>query len=217
MFAPAHFRIESKETMLRVISENSFGNLITCEDGIPNVTHIPFVLDSPWTEHIPNTPELLFHVAGANPQPGVNSALAVFHGPHAYISPSWYEEEGTVPTWNYVAVHARGNLQELTDPDTVRRVLDRTVAEYEAHRPNPYTVDWDNARLDRMLTGIRCYRMTVHELEGKAKLSQNHSAERRDRVIKNLAAGDYMDREVARWMQADRFGDLPGESGASRS
>jgi transcriptional regulator len=105
------------------------------------------------------------------------SSLAIFRGPHAYISPSWYAADQAVPTWNYEAVHAYGIPTILDDPRRVREVLESIVRTFERGRPEP----WTTARLSedylsRMANGIVAFEMPIARLEGKRKLGQNRSS-----------------------------------------
>src|SRR5437868_7041638 len=106
MYIPAHFREDDPERLHSLIQEYSFGMLVTCEVGRPFASHLPFLLD---TGRGPQG-TLRAHLARANPQwqsfASGQEALVIFQGPHAYLSPSWYETHPSVPTWNYAAVHA---------------------------------------------------------------------------------------------------------------
>ena len=113
--------------------------------------------------------------------------MAVFSGPHAYVSPSWYEEEGTVPTWNYVAVHAYGTFHLVEDRDGLLDILRRSVQTYESPRPEPWAFDESAPHVETMLKAIVGFRIEITRLEGKWKLSQNHPEERRRKVIRALA------------------------------
>jgi transcriptional regulator len=129
-------------------------------------------------------------MARANPQwrDVEGEALAVFSGPHAYVSPTWYETPGTVPTWNYTAVHAYGPLRLVEDCDGLHDILTRTTSFYEQAMPNPWSYDVADPDIDRMLRAIVGFRIEITRLEGKAKLNQNHPEERRRKVIRALEA-----------------------------
>ena len=138
---------------------------------------------------------LLGHLALANPQwrsVGPQTvALAIVHGPQAYISPSWYPSTArhgkVVPTWNYVDVHAYGRLQLVEDDDCLGRLLRRLSDRHEAGNPAPWRMqDLPEAYLAGMLKGIIGLDITVTRLEGKFKLSQNRPAVDRPRVIAAL-------------------------------
>jgi transcriptional regulator len=143
-------------------------------------------------------------MARANPQwrhADGRPVLAVFSGPHAYVSPAWYEAEDVVPTWNYVAVHATGVFRAVHGRDGLLGIVRDTVAVFEGGRPRPWALGGSREYLDRMLKGIVGFRIEVGRLEGKWKLNQNHPEERRRKVVRALEqAGDQQAREIARLM-----------------
>jgi transcriptional regulator len=143
-------------------------------------------------------------MARANPQwrDLRGEVMAIFSGPHAYVSPSWYEEEGTVPTWNYIAVHAYGSLQVIEDRASLLDILRRSASTYEGTRPEPWSFDESASHVETMLKAIVGFRIEITRLEGKWKLSQNHSEGRRRRVIRALEARhDEDSQEIARRMR----------------
>ncbi|MDH3228396.1 MAG: FMN-binding negative transcriptional regulator [Alphaproteobacteria bacterium] len=199
MYVPKHFSVEDRDSLDRVIRDNPFGLLVGAVDGAPFATHLPFLLDGD---------RLLAHVARGNPHwnafDGTTGMLAVFSGPHAYVSPRWYEPGPAVPTWNYIAVHVYGAPRIIADAASVRTLLDRLVGEYEA---GAWTVDGQDADyIDRMMRGIVAFEMPIARIEGKFKLSQNRPAEDRRRVAAELAeSGRAADRQLGQSM-ADREG-----------
>ena len=219
MHIPEPFRIQNRSIIKEIIRSYSFGVLVSHQEGELQATHLPFVLVAdPKSEK----EELWFHVAGNNPHPEPGPGLIIFSGPHAYVSPSWYEEKNAVPTWNYVAIHAKGTIHAVKEPFEMRQLMARTVEEYEKIRPLPegqasdattgtsaWTIDWKNNYMERMLAGVRCFRMEIESLEGKAKLSQNHSQERQSKVIQRLSEGNAGEREVARLMKEMGGAGLP--------
>ena len=128
----------------------------------------------------------------ANAPRGVES-VAIFHGPHAYVSPSWYEHpERMVPTWNYAAVHAHGALELIDDAVETRRVLDALVQRFEHARDAPWQFRMAERQRDAMVGAIVAFRMRIKRIEGKFKLSQNRGAGRhRARVTQGLRADGY--------------------------
>src|SRR5262249_43013719 len=162
---PSMFEMAEREEMWSLIERYPFGVLVTMRDGVPFATHLPFVRDGE---------ALMGHVARANPQwQGLadQEALAIFSGPHAYVSPAWYEAEGVVPTWNYVAVHAYGRCR-LVEGDELMALLERSVGAFDRAG---WRLDKDYAA--RLAGGIVGFRMEGVRLEGKAKLSQNQPTE----------------------------------------
>jgi transcriptional regulator len=127
--------------------------------------------------------------------------LAIFSGPHAYISPTWYESENVVPTWNYVAVHAYGKCRLVDDDDGLTRILTAAVATFERSMPAPWSIDTTGEFFHRFVGAVVGFRIEIHGLQGKWKLNQNHSAERREKVMRTLEKSASEDaREIARLM-----------------
>lgn len=200
MYMPRHFAEDDRATLHRLIRDYGFGLLITAIDGVPFASHLPLLLDAERGEH----GTILGHVAKPNPQwrgfDGATQALAVFQGPHAYVSPSWYATQPAVPTWNYAVVHAYGRPRVLDDAlATVRRLADS----HEAGLPEPWSVDRLPADYrDTQLKGIVAFEMPIDRLEGKFKLNQNKSAADRAGVVAGLRArGDPDSEAVAALME----------------
>ncbi len=213
MYVPKHFDAADRAWCHRLIEAESFGTLVGVdESGTPFATHLPFLLDAdrgPFGT-------LLGHVARANPQWRYFSegrpVLAIFAGPHAYVSPSWYEDVGSrprpepasqeqtrvdgrgpasVPTWNYVAVHAYGVPALIEEPARVTALLTRLVQTHETGRPSRWTMDSLPADyLAGMLRGIVAFEIPIDRLEGKAKLSQNRNVADQARVREALASAE---------------------------
>jgi transcriptional regulator len=165
----------------RFMREHSFGMLISIRDGAPFVSHVPLLMDE---SRGPNG-SVVGHVARANPQwQGIDGekVLAVFSGPHAYVSPSFYEAENVVPTWNYVAVHAYGTIRVIEDLESLTEILQQSVKTYEQSRENPWKLDISTPFFDKMVRAIVGFRIEIDRLEGKWKLSQNHPPERQAKV-----------------------------------
>ena len=184
MYNPAAFAEHDVSKLHAFLSQYSFATLITAGEGGQVASHLPLLLD-PQAGRLGH---LLGHMARANPQwrRMEGEVLAVFHGPHTYISPSWYEEPGLVPTWNYVAVHAYGTVQLVEERADILALLRRAVAFYEGPRPEPWSLDFEGERLDGFLRAIVGFQIEISRLEGKWKLSQNHPEERRRKVIRKL-------------------------------
>jgi transcriptional regulator len=186
MYVPPHFAETDPTTLHEFIECHSFGLLVSLAGGVPFVSHLPFLLDRHFEPH----GTLVGHMARANPQwheLDGQTALAVFSGPHAYVSPTWYEAEGVVPTWNYVAVHAYGRATVVDDHPALLDIVRRSVAVYEAALPSPWAFDESSPRVGRLLGQIVGFRIEIERLEGKWKLNQNHPVERRKKVADILA------------------------------
>ena len=192
MYVPKHFEIADPAWCHALMRAQSFAVMITADDaGTPFATHLPILVD----ESRGRLGTLRGHVARANPHWRYLAAgrptLVVFSGAHAYVSPAWYASHPSVPTWNYVAVHATGTAVLVEDPTPVRGLLVDLVAVYEGARPAP----WSFASLpadyvEGMQRGIVAFEIAIERLEGKAKLSQNRSGEDQARTRAALAATD---------------------------
>ena len=188
MYLPKYYQEDDLATLVAFMRQNSFAALVSTLEGELVVTHLPLVpvvTDEKVT--------LLGHVARANPHAlsfGAGEALAIFSGPHAYISPTLYEKEESVPTWNYVAVHAHGVPQALNfkdEPDAMQALMDVTMDAYEPS----YRARWDSLSekyRHGMMNGIVGFELKVDKLYGKYKLSQNRSRADRESVAAALAA-----------------------------
>ena len=202
MYVPEHFRESRPDALHDFIRHHSFGTLVSVLDGAPFATHLPFLVDASRGPH----GTLLGHMARANPHwrafAGANGAgagakstetpesLVTFLGPHAYISPSWYETPISVPTWNYATVHAYGRPRIVHDTAAVVTLLTRTVDLYESGFERPWKLDGLPADyVDKMTANIVAFEIELTRLEGKLKLSQNRSAADRRSVIGALQVG----------------------------
>ncbi|EOO38176.1 FMN-binding negative transcriptional regulator [Bacillus mycoides] len=182
MYIPKHFTIQDEETKYEIIEQNSFATLFSQHNGAPYATHLPLLLNR-------ETLTLSGHFARPNEQwkdSENQQVLAVFQGPHSYISPSWYETNKAVPTWNYVAVHVYGELEIVEDEQELIDSLQDLVHKYENSKSTYSLKDVDPNYMEGLSRGIVGFRIKINKIEGKAKLSQNHSVERRELVIEEL-------------------------------
>lgn len=202
MYLPAAFAETDLKKLHDFIEQHSFGLLVSHVDGQLFATHLPFLLDR--TTGSRGT--LVCHVARANPQwrpVGDASAMAVFSGPHVYVSPTWYEAENVVPTWNYSAVHAYGRCEIIEDESGLLEIVQEMVRVYEQSMPRPWKWDTSRDSVRRLLGQIVGIRIEIERIEGKFKLNQNHPVERRRRVVVALQErGDENAQAVAAMMQA---------------
>src|SRR5262245_8672048 len=188
MYVPAHFAQPDLAVLHSAIDEYSFATLVSSGGGL-SASHLPLLLDR--TQAAQGT--LLGHMARANLQwheAAGQDVLAIFSGPHVYVSPQWYQSTQVVPTWNYVAVHAYGRLELIDDEAQVVALLHRMVGIYEAANPQPWKLDEPGEFVTRMLRQIVAFRISITRLEGKWKLNQNRPTEQRDRVRDILAGRD---------------------------
>lgn len=201
MYLPKSFEVVDSDTLADVMSRYSFATLVTTSDSVPFATHLP-VLHRPQAG---TAGTLVGHVARANPQwqQFVNSteSLAIFSGPHAYVSPSWYATELAVPTWNYIAVHAYGVPRAIDDEAWLMDLLDEMVQRYEANRPQPWPNRLPEDFRRNLLKSIVGFEMPISRIEGKFKLSQNRPAQDQANVLRELSASANPEaRAVASWM-----------------
>jgi len=203
VYTPAYFRVTDRAVLHGLMDRFSFATLVTTHDGCPIATHLPFLVYPDYSEH----GTLISHMARANQQwrdfARGDEALVIFQGPHAYISPSWYEEHPSVPTWNYAVVHAYGVPRVIDDEARVRDALRALVDQHEAGFDEPWPMDLPDEYVRKMARGIVAFEIPISRLEGKFKLSQNRSARDREGVGAALtASGNAIDRELAGLMQA---------------
>lgn len=196
MYLPSHFAESRPEVLQALIREHPLATLVTAGPGGLDANPIPLHLDAGAQGEV----TLLGHVARANPvwrADGVE-ALAIFQGPQAYVSPSWYpgkrEHGKVVPTWNYVTVVAHGSLIVHDDPVWTCALLERLTKQMESPRPVPWAMsDAPPGYLEKLIAQVVGVELRVERLQGKWKLSQNQPAENRAGVVAGLQA----DGEVA--------------------
>lgn len=191
MYVPPLFEEKRPERLRALIAEAPFATLVTMTDAGLIATHTPLLYD-------PDAGArgmLLGHIARPNPQGSTSlpdvEALAIFQGPHFYVTPSWYATKRAtgkvVPTWNYLAVHVYGRLTFFSDPDRLLAAVTQLTRHIEGARAVPWTVDDAPADfIAGMLRGIVGFELAITRIEGKAKMSQNRPPEDRAGVIAGL-------------------------------
>lgn len=203
MYIPKHFE-GGEPTGREIMRDHSWALLMTSDaDGAPIATHLSLIWQDDGTEH----GSLIGHMARANghwklfARPA--DSLALFWGPHAYVSPTWYTPGVKVPTWNYVTVHAYGRPEIVEATPAVLMVLTKLAGVYEGTG----TDAWGLGRLPpgnaaEQTKSIVAFRMPLSRVETKLKLSQNRDLEDRKRVIARLEASDSQDsKATAEWMK----------------
>lgn len=202
MYIPKHFAVDDPDILRGVIRDYPFATLITNSDDGPFATHVPLLL----TE---SGEELEGHMARANPHWKLfdgRSALAIFHGPHAYVSPSWYESSPNVPTWNYIAVHVYGKPVLREDAES-EALLQRTLATYD---PGLELDDAGQEYFRKIMPGVVSFQIPIERIQGKFKLNQNKQQADRDKVISILEASeDSSAQQVAAAMRTQRNARKP--------
>jgi transcriptional regulator len=197
MYTPGHFKVEDQALLHQFMRRFSFATLISFGPQ-PQVSHLPFVVRT--------EPALLLvsHMARANPHwrlfAEANESLMIFQGPHAYVSPSLYESEQSVPTWNYSVVHAYGRARVREDTGAVLeemiRFYDQTYLEQWNSLPDEYR--------EKMKSAIVAFEIQVERLEGKFKMSQNRSIRDQENIVEEFAASNVADNAgVAEIMRAN--------------
>lgn len=204
MYIPPAFLEANPDVLFDFIQGHSFGILVTTNEGEPFATHLPFLVERSGG----TTDCLLGHLARSNPhweQAEGKTALAIFAGPHSYISPSWYQADNVVPTWNYVTVHAYGTFEAIHDPEGIMRIVQRTVDRYEGSMDQPWKLDTTTKFNQTLINQIVGFRIPISSLEGKWKLSQNQPTERQVKVEQALSQSVNRDSiDVAMMMSARR-------------
>ena len=189
--ANRQFQVQDPAMLQVLVRKQPLATLVIGHEGALHANHVPLFLDP---DRGPNG-TLVGHVARAN---GVwpllpQTAVAVFHGPQAYVSPSWYPSKALdgkqVPTWNYTAVHAHGRLSAFDDPERLRAVLETLTEQHEAHRPAPWRIsDAPPDYIDKLLRAIVGIELAVDRWEGIWKVSQNRTDTDRAGVVEGLRA-----------------------------
>ena len=209
VYLPPAFTETRTEILIAHIERHEFGLLVSHGATELNrgliASQIPFLI-----ERRDGVLYLQGHLARANPQladlDGASEALAIFEGPHAYISPSWYESGPAVPTWNYATVHAYGPARTIADPNWLRDFVRRLTERHEAREPSPpwRMADLPEAYIASMLNGIIGVEIAVGRLDGKFKLSQNRPAADRPRIVAALKQRDDADSQAVAQLMCER-------------
>ncbi|HEX4027829.1 MAG TPA: FMN-binding negative transcriptional regulator [Rhizomicrobium sp.] len=201
MYVPDHFREARPDVLHDAMRRIGFAALVTHDAaGGLEANHLPMLLDG-------NV--LRGHVARANAvwKAGECEALAIFLGPHAYVSPSWYPSKAAtgkaVPTWNYITVHAKGRIRWLQDAGWMRAHVTRLSETHESPRPEPWTIgEAPESYIEAMLRGIVGFELEITQLDGKYKLTQNR--ERADREAVRAAYEGEGREDMARLMDVTK-------------
>lgn len=202
MYQPAHFQQTDSEQIRSLVAAFPLATLFsTLADGQPTADHLPMLLDADTGTGAGSFGTLRGHVARANPlwrQAAGQTVLAVFVGPQAYVSPSWYPSKAAtakvVPTWNYAVVHARGVLRAVEDAQWLRSFVDRLTRIHEDSRAHPWQMtDAPADYIDQMLRAIVGIEVELVAIEAKWKLSQNRTLADRLGVVAGLTGEDTAD------------------------
>ena len=184
MYIPPGFSEADRTKLFDFIEKHNFGIVVSRLDHEAFAAHLPLLID----RQAGPLGTLIGHMARANPQWQATNpnVLVVFSGPHAYISPSWYQAENVVPTWNYVAVHVYGTLHVIGEGEATLKILRDLVALHEKSMPEPWGFRDDDKFLNRLAQSVVAFQIEITRIEGKWKLSQNQPRERREKVHRRL-------------------------------
>lgn len=187
MYSPEYNRIEDRAEQLELMRANNFAILVTGIDGELAASHLVCMVEERVAAQGPAL-VIVGHMARTNPQWQAffdDDVMVIFHGPHAYVSPRWYEQQERVPTWNYAAVHAYGRPRVIDGREAKHAIMRRLVAmqdpawlpKFEALRPG---------YVEQMLNAIVPFEIEVTRLETRWKLSQNRGRREQELIIAEL-------------------------------
>lgn len=186
MYIPDAFRVTETESLYSFIERYDFATIVSSSAAGIVASHVPVILDRQHAGGI-----LRAHVARANRHweafNGRDESLTIFHGPHAYVSPSWYKSTPAVPTWNYAAVHVYGRPKVVQAAAEAQTLLAAMVAKYENHRATPWSMKGAPADfVARLVSAIVTFEIPIERIEGKFKLSQNKPLDDQRGVVEGL-------------------------------
>ena len=191
MYIPHHFKNENIEEVKAFLNANGFGILISQGDGKITGTHIPMELDTDEN----GDSVLVGHISKANPQSmhlkNEGEILAIFNGPHSYVSSSWYQKENA-PTWNYIAVHIYGKLR-IIDGHELLDSLIKLVDKYEKNSEHPVSVEKMSSRTLNQMNEIVGFSIKINEIQAAYKLSQNRNDTDYHNITKELEKTGHSD------------------------
>ncbi|UFH35626.1 FMN-binding negative transcriptional regulator [Flavobacterium acetivorans] len=184
MYTPDIYKNENQEEINVFLKENSFGILINQTEGKLWATHIPLELDT----NTEGKTVLQGHISKENPQwkgfADNDEVLAVFSGPHSYISSSWYDHEN-VPTWNYIAVHVYGKIK-IIEGKAVIESLKKLVNKYEQNSEKPVRIEDLSEETMKQACGIVAFEIEITAIQATKKMSQNRDSKNYQNIISEL-------------------------------
>ena len=205
MYIPGHNKLSDKTKIVSFLRRFSFATIITSKNDIPIATHLPFLIEE--------KDDQLFlhgHFAKQNEQwKDIENSpvLVIFHEPHAYVSPTNYEKERNVPTWNYIAVHAYGKGHLITEHDELLHLLEETIHAFETSYMQQWNQLPEKYRSGQM-EGIVGFKIEITELQAKEKLSQNKTVNEQKKIIASFSlSNDTNHQLIAEYMKQH----LPGQ------
>lgn len=199
MYVPQSFRFQDNKEMIDFMKQYSFATIVTMGDTVPLASHLPFFISEDAGRLL-----LTAHFAAVNPQTRyieANTSLVIFTEPHAYISPTHYDKRESVPTWDYISVHAYGKAKILADEASKLRVLEQMITFYERE----YLEQWQGLPekyRTGMMGGIVAFELEVRDLQGQKKLSQNKTDAERERIVRQLEKSDNtLEKDLANYIK----------------
>lgn len=199
MYIPKHFEQKDHKKSIAFMQAYNFAVVVSVKENIPIATHLPFIVEERNNELV-----LVAHLSRANEQWKTftsQDVLVIFSEPHAYISPSLYEQQQNVPTWNYVAVHAYGKVNIINDQVQQVELLEKMMVAFDP----AYLEQWktlDPTYKENLRKGIVAFEIVIHDLQGKEKLSQNKTQSERVNIAKHLEdSGDELKIALAKLMK----------------
>jgi transcriptional regulator len=185
LYIPKVQQVEDRKLLHDFMDEFSFVDLVTAEPSI-RITHIPVVLDRDAGKH----GAIYGHISRQNPQTEAilagRRAVIVFHGPHSYISPTWYSKTEVVPTWNFASVHATGQLKAVTGEPAMRDLLTKLVRKFEELNSTYDLAKLPQSYTSGLIGGILGFELEIELLEGKFKLGQERSEADKQGILQHL-------------------------------
>jgi len=216
VYIPKAFVVSDSEKLVTFIGQHSFATLVTVDGSTPCASHLPLQL----VESDDGRQRLLGHMARANDQwrhfQEDSDVLAIFSGPHGYISPSWYTTDLAVPTWNYATVHVHGRPSLIEEHSRIVGLLEDLREVYESSFDSPWPGPPSDEYRDRLIAGIVAFEIEITRIEGKFKLGQNRSDADRDQVYQQLATSrSETHRKLAALMKQEGLVTSAGETGTT--
>ena len=209
LYVPSHFKVdEDDEVIGEVLTQHPFATVIITQENIPHIVHMPLLFDA-------TTHHLKGHIAKAN---GISKldltkphhCMAIFQGPDAYVSPSWYQTKidsgKVVPTWNYVTVHVEGRINLIQDRDWILQNVSALSDKHEQSIGSSWRVsDAPSSYIDGLIRAVTGVDIAITSWQGKLKLSQNKNDGDFNGVVEGMKkTGKDNDRRTAEWMERIR-------------
>lgn len=201
MYIPKDFQEKNEDEIIEFIEHNSFGMLISYDGNRPLATQTPFLIEKKGDDLI-----LIGHISKGNPQwksLDQQEVLVAFTGPHSYVSASWYEEEESVSTWNYMTAQVNGICHTTHEQEELLTILQKTADFYEKPLQHAWKIEENMGKVNQLINGIVGFHIEITKLEAASKLSQDHPKHHQEKVIQALEKSyhHYDGKEIAKNMK----------------